>query len=191
VNVLIIPEDFRKDQFILKPIIERMFAEIGKRRANIQMCFDPLLGGIDQATNWERIADILDMYPMVDIFLLLVDRDGVATRRTVLNGLETKAHDVLNDDRVLLAENAWQEIEVWALAGQELPKKWSWIEIRKEIHPKEKYFDRLAEHRGLVDEPGDGRTTMGREAAANYRWVLSRYKEDVGALQKRLAAWVE
>ncbi len=90
-NVLIIPEDFRKDQFVLKPIVERMFAEIGKPRAKVLICFDPLLGGIDQATNWDRIRDILDMYPMVDIFLLLVDRDGSATRRAALNRIEINA----------------------------------------------------------------------------------------------------
>ena len=190
-NVLIIPEDFRTDQFVLKPIVERMFAEIGKPRAKVAMCFDPLLGGIDQATNWDRIADILDMYRMVDIFLLLVDRDGVAPRRNVLNKLETNAREVLNDDRILLAENAWQEIEVWALAGQDLPKKWSWTEIRNEIHPKETYFERHAEARGLLDEPGQGRTTMGKEAAANYKKLLSRCKEDLVALQMRLADWVE
>ena len=48
-NVLIIPEDFRKDQYILKPIIVRMLAEVGKPRANVKMCLEPLLGGIDQA----------------------------------------------------------------------------------------------------------------------------------------------
>jgi hypothetical protein len=190
VRVLIIAEDFRKDQLVLKPIMERMFREIGKPRARVEMCVDPLLGGIDQATNWERIADIVEMYPMTDIFLLLVDRDGIATRRAALNNLETGAREILDDDRVLLAENAWQEIEVWALAGQDLPAEWSWQEIRREFHPKETYFIPWAEQRGLLDEPGQGRTTMGREAAANYRRVVSRCKEDVESLQKRLSEWV-
>src|SRR5262245_44753506 len=107
-----------------------MFAEIGKGRAKVEVCFDPLLGGIDQATDWNRIQDILDMYRgMVDVFLLIVDRDGLATRRKALDGLEKKAHDALAEGRILLAENAWQEIEVWALAGQDLPRNWSWPEI--------------------------------------------------------------
>jgi hypothetical protein len=190
VNVLIIPEDFRKDQYVLKPIIERMFTEIGKPRAQVLMCVDPLLGGIDQATDWERIQDILEMYPMVDIFLLVVDRDGVKTRRHGLDGLEAKGEALLADDRLLLAENAWQEIEVWALAGQELPKKWKWGEIRREVHPKETYFVPWAKKRGLLDEPGEGRTTMGREAAAKYKRVLSRCREDLGALYTRLSEWV-
>jgi hypothetical protein len=190
VNVLIIPEDFRKDQFVLKPIIERMFAEIGKPHAQVLMCLDPLLGGIYQATDWERIQDILEMYPMVDIFLLLVDRDGIKTRRNGLDGLEVKGEAVLADDRLLLPENAWQEIEVWALAGQQLPRKWRWVDIRREIHPKEEYFVPWAEQRGLLDEPGQGRTTMGREAAANYKRVISRCKEDLESLQLRLSEWV-
>jgi hypothetical protein len=186
VNVLIIPEDFRKDQLILKPIIARMFAEIGKPQAKVEMCGE-ILGGIDQATNWERLADIVKMYPMVDIFLLVVDRDGVATRKKALDGLEARAKALVKADRVLLAENAWQEIEVWALAGQDLPKKWKWQAIRREVHPKEAYFDPWATQRGLLDEPGQGRTTMGREAAASYKRVLALCKDDVGALQKRLA----
>jgi hypothetical protein len=191
VNVLIVPEDFRKDQFVLKPIIERMFAEIGKPHAKVLMCFDPLLGGIDQATDWERIQDVLEMYPMVDIFLLLVDRDGVATRRKALDRLEARAGALLANDRLFLAENAWQEIEVWALAGQALPREWRWADIRKEKHPKETYFIPFASKRGLNDEPGQGRTTLGREAAAQYRRVLSRCKEDLEALQTRLSEWVE
>jgi hypothetical protein len=167
-----------------------MFAEIGKPHAKVLMCFDPLLGGIDQATDWGRIQDILGMYPMVDIFLLIVDRDGVATRRKALDRLEAKAGELLAEDRLFLAENAWQEIEVWALASQTLSKEWRWADIRKEKHPKETYFVPIATKRGLHDEPGQGRTTMGRESAANYKRVLSRCKEDLVALQTRLSEWV-
>jgi hypothetical protein len=141
VNVLIVPEDFRKDQFVLKPIIERMFAEIGKPHAKVLMCFDPLLGGIDQATDWERIQDILEMYPMVDIFLLLVDRDGVATRRKALDRLEAKAGALLPNDRLFLAENAWQEIEVGPLPVRRCPRNGSGpISARRSIPRKPTSF---------------------------------------------------
>ena len=129
------------------------------------------------------------MYPTVDVFLLLVDRDGIATRRTALDCIEANALDVLADDRILLAENAWQEIEVWALAGQKLPKAWNWQKIRAEIHPKEAFFEPLDRQRGLTREPGEGRTTMGREAAANYRRVRSRCTEDIEFLETRLKDW--
>jgi hypothetical protein len=189
-NVLIVPEDFREDQYILKPVIERMFREIGKPRANIQVCLDPPLGGVEQALRWERIRDVIEMYPMVDVFLLVVDRDGVAGRRVALDRLEVQARELLGPDRVLLAEQAWQEVEVWALAGQELPKEWSWAEIRAEVHPKEAYFIPLAERRGLTAEPGEGRATLGREAAANYKRLVSRCRSDIVNLQNRLSEWL-
>ena len=31
-----------------------------------------------------------------------------------------------------LAENAWEEIEAWVLAGLNLPSDWSWAEVRAE-----------------------------------------------------------
>jgi hypothetical protein len=45
-NVLVIPEDFRKDQYILAPLMRRLLAEIGKPNARVEVCRDPLLGGI-------------------------------------------------------------------------------------------------------------------------------------------------
>lgn len=191
INVLVIPEDFRKDQYILDPVIRRIFREVGKPRARINVCKDPLLGGIDQALDWERISEVIDMYPMVHIFLLIVDRDGKTARRERLNSIETKALEKLGTARTLIGENAWQEIEVWALASQELPQSWNWRAIRAEEHPKETYFEPHAASRNLQSEPGEGRTTMGREAALNYQRVRSRCTEDVQSLESRLRLWFE
>jgi hypothetical protein len=191
-NVLIIPEDFRKDQHVVKPIIKRMFAEIGKPNAKVLVCFDPLLGGIGEALKWSRIAEILDLYRgMVQVFLLLVDRDGVAGRRQRLDNIESRAAEYLGEGRVLFGENAWQEIEVWAIAGQDLLEGWNWQGIRKEIDPKETYFEPLARSRGLIHEPGEGRKTLGREAAANYTRLRSRCQEDLAHLETRLADWLK
>jgi hypothetical protein len=115
-----------------------------------------------------------------------VDRDGNQHRRRGLTQLEQRAAEHLGDRAILLAENAWQEIEVWALAGQVLPKDWKWQEIRAEPHSKEAYFEPLAKKRGLLNEPGAGRTTMGKEAATSYARVRSRCKEDVATLENRL-----
>ncbi len=191
-NVLLIPEDFRKDQYVVKPIIKKMLAEIGKPNANVQVCQDPLLGGIGEALKWTRISEILDQYRgMVQIFLLLVDRDGVEGRRQSLDKLETQAAECLQEGRVLFGENAWQEIEVWAIAGQDLLAGWSWQEIRNEVHPKETYFEPLAQSRQLTHEPGEGRKTLGREAATNYSRLRSRCKKDLGNLEKRLSGWLK
>jgi hypothetical protein len=185
-NVLVIPEDFRKDQYILKPIVSAMLANVPRgSTAKVVICQDPLLGGIAQAMSWDRLVEVFDMYPMVDLFLLLVDRDGEPNRRQSLNHLETRAAEHLGNDRQFLAEHAWQELEVWALAGHDLP--WPWQEVREERNPKEVYFLPYARSRGLLDEPGQGRKTLSMEAAAKYRRVRSRCKEDLETLEDRLS----
>jgi hypothetical protein len=99
-NVLVIPEDFRKDEFILKPIISALLASLGKPRAKVIVCKDPLLGGISQALNEDNIIEIIERYRgMVDIFLLCVDRDGEAGRQTRLDQLEASARTLLTSDR--------------------------------------------------------------------------------------------
>jgi hypothetical protein len=188
-NVLVIPEDFRKDQYILKPILDAMFQAIGRPRAKVRVCQDPLLGGIDQATQWERIRDVLDLYRgMVDVFLLIVDRDGNSGRRVALDNLERKAKDYLAADRFFLAESAWQEVEVWVLAGHQLPAHWRWSDIRRHPDSKEAYFEPFAKSQGVIDGPGHGRKTLAIQAAANYRRIRDLCREDVASLQDRLAA---
>jgi hypothetical protein len=187
-NVLVIPEDFRKDQYILKPIVAAMLQHLGRRSAKVRVCQDPLLGGIDQARDWERIQEVLDRYRgMVNVFLLIVDRDGNAGRRSALNNLEAKAQGVLPSDRVFLGENAWQEVEVWILAGHKLPNGWSWQEIRQEADAKEAYFEPFARQKGVSDGPGQGRKTLAEQAARNYVRLRTLCPEDLANLEGRLA----
>ncbi len=189
-RVLVIPEDFRKDQYVLKPIVDAMLAEIGKRSSTVRVCNDPLLGGVSQALRWERIAEILARYPMVDLFLLCVDRDGDSHRRARLDNLETKAASVLPAGSRLFAENAWQEVEVWVLAGHDLPAEWNWKDIRAHPNPKEVYFQRLARARKLLDAPGDGRRPLALEAARRYGRIRDLCPEDVASLEGRIRAWL-
>ena len=196
-NVLIIPEDFRKDQYILKPIIEKMLKAAGTHATKVRVCIDPLLGGVGEALKWDRISEVIDMHPMVQVFLLIVDRDGKPGRRASLDSLEEKANDKLSKQtdvragRSFFAENAWQEIEVWALAGiAELPKQWKWRDVRNEPNPKEIYFEKFAQQRGLLNEPGQGRITLGREAAKSYSRIRSLCPEDVASLEVRIKRWI-
>ena len=184
-NVLVIPEDFRKDQYILKPMFERLFRSIGKPHARVRICQDPLLGGVDQALKSERIRDVVDQHDgMTDIFVLCVDRDGEQGRRNRLDQIEAD----FGEDLTFLAENAWEEIETWALAGLRLPQEWTWAEVRSEIHVKETYFDVLAKRRGVADGPGGGRKALGREAALNIPAIRQKCRGDFHALAQRLEA---
>lgn len=190
-NVLVIPEDFRKDQYILKPIIEAMLNSCGRPRARVVVCKDPVLGGVNQAMRWEYLKEIFDRYRgMVDLFLLCVDRDGVASRRARLAELEAQAAADLPADRVLLAENAWQELEVWVLAGHELPNQWVWREIRDELHPKERYYLPFAKARAMIDQPAEGRRALSLEAARRYDRIKQLCPEDVANLEQRIKDWL-
>ena len=183
VRILVIPEDFRKDQYILKPLFERLLRTLGRPAARIVICQDPLLGGVHEALKSERLRDVVDQYQaMTDVFVLCVDRDGEEGRRRRLKAIERE----FEGRRPFLAENAWEELETWTLAGLELPSKWPWSEVRAEVNVKELYFDKLAEERGLVDAPGGGRAPLGREAARRIDVIRQKCPEDFDALAERL-----
>lgn len=185
-NILIIPEDFCKDQYMLKPIIKAMFFKLGKNKAKIQVCQDPLLGGVSETLKWENIESIIKQYPMVDFFILCVDRDGENGRKSQLNKIEENSKKILAKNKYLLAENAWQEREVWVLAGHKLPNEWNWQKIREEIHPKENYFEPFAQQKNLLDSLGEGRKTLAEEAAKKYHLLYKRCPEDLADLHNRL-----
>ncbi|WP_419164465.1 hypothetical protein [Candidatus Palauibacter sp.] len=185
--MLIIPEDFRKDQYILKPLFQRLFRRLGKPSAKIRVCQNPLLGGIDQALRVERLSEIVDQYRgMIDLFILCVDRDGEVGRRRQLDTVERN----VPYPAVLFAENAWEELETWVLAGLQLPPGWGWSKIRAEIHVKEAYFDKLVQSRGLADHPGGGRKPLGEEAARNVDAIRTKCREDFDALAQRIEGWL-
>lgn len=183
-KVLVIPEDFRKDQFILKPIVEALFAEAGKPHADVNIVKDPVVRGVHDALRWTTIERIISVYRMFDVFLLIVDRDGDPNRRARLDEIERQAAAITT--KPFLAENAWQEIEVWAIAAQAmLPDRWATIRAEKDA--KERYFEPLARERNLLDKMGQGRQIIGLEAARNYRRVRKLCPE-VQSLEDRIRA---
>jgi hypothetical protein len=185
-NILIIPEDFKKDQYMLKPIIEGMMKAIGKK-ATVRVCQDPKLGGVDQALRLERIVEVVDKYQYrVDLFLLCIDRDGKEGRRAILDDLESRVKAEKNC--VLMGENAWQEIEVWVLAGcsgfTKSAADWKKT-VRTEPHPKDIFYLPYARERGLLGHLEQGRQKLGQEAGANYKRVRQLCPE-LRELQERI-----
>ena len=107
-RVLVIPEDFRHDQYILKPLISSIFRAVGRRFVKVEVCRNPLLGRVGEALKLERLAEIVRQHQgMFGIFILCVDRDGVLGRRHRLDEIEAKFGNGL----IFIAENAWEEIE--------------------------------------------------------------------------------
>ena len=144
---------------------------------------DPLLGGVGEALNAERLAEVVKQYAMVDLFILCVDRDGVAARHQRLAAIE---QEFGNPARRFLAESAWEEIETWVLAGISLPDDWHWADVRSEVHVKETYFDPLAQQRGVADGPGRGRKSLGEEASRNIGAIRQKCREDFDRLAERI-----
>ena len=186
-NVLVIPEDFRKDQYILKPLFTRLFQALGKGHARVRVCLDPLLGGIGEALKSERMAEVVEKHRgMTDIFILCVDRDGNTNRRQRLDSLEQKFGS--GQPFLFLAENAWEELETWVLAGLQLPVDWDWKTVRGEAQVKERYFKSLVDQRNLSDAPGGGRKLLAEEASRSIGAIRQKCPEDFDTLARRLQA---
>ena len=180
-NILIIPEDFRNDQHILKPLFSRLVRTFSRPSAHVLICQDPLLGGVREALKSDRIAEIAAKYQgMVDIFVLCVDRDGQVGRRQRLDQIQAEFGPAF------FTENAWEEVETWALAGLNLPSEWRWADVRAAVDAKERYFEPFAAQRGLVDSPGGGRKVLGEEASRRIAAIRQKCPEDFDALARRL-----
>ena len=181
-NILIIPEDFRKDQYILKPIFQRLIATLGSSTSRVRVCQDPLLGGVGEALKSSRIKDVIERYPMVHIFILCVDRDGRPGRRQRLDEIEAE----FGSDQTFLAENAWEELETWVLAGVDLPSDWRWTDVRAEVEVKERFFDPLVDQLDLSASPGGGRKALGEVASQRIGAIRQKCSEDFDYLASRL-----
>ena len=185
-NVLIIPEDFRKDQYILKPLFSRLFRRIGVPYVQVSVCIDPLLGGVGEALKIERLAQIVtEQRGMHDLLILCVDRDGEVGRRQRLDDIEAYFGPTF------LAENAWEELETWVLAGLDLPSEWRWAAVRAEVNVKEQYFEPLAAQRGVANSIGGGRKVLGDEASRNIPTIRHKCPDDFDVLAQRLQASIQ
>lgn len=188
-RVAIIAEDFRKDQFLLKPICEAMMASLGRPSSRVVVLTDPAFRGVGDVLRRERMQRALDLNKgMFDLFLLIVDRDGDDKRHSAITEMERWARSILGPKKCFLGALAWQEVEVWALAPHRGP--WKWADLRRDPHPKERYFEPFVAGRGLGDEPAEGRVTLGREAGKAYDRVRKLCPQDLGVLESRVARFL-
>jgi hypothetical protein len=187
-KVLVIPEDFTKDEHVLKPVIEKILADAGRANATVLVCRDPNFGGIGEALKKERLRkDVIARYPMVDLFVLLVDRDGVAGREITIANIETElTAELAQRGGRFLAELARQEVEVFVLAGHELPDGWTWQQVRADADVKNTAFQDLVKVMDTGKLPHDGRKKLMAEGIKNWTRIKSRCPEDIGSLLTKL-----
>jgi hypothetical protein len=88
-KVLIIPEDVRKDQYMLKPIFQAMMKKLGQSNATVEICQNPRFRGVRQVLQWPNIEKVIRQNKWnVDLFIICVDRDNEADRQTILQNLK-------------------------------------------------------------------------------------------------------
>ncbi|MCP4657613.1 MAG: hypothetical protein GY856_19580 [bacterium] len=177
-KVLVVPEDPTYDQYILKPIVERIFRDLD-RSVRVQVLRNPHLRGVTQALDSVVLADIVENHEMIKLFLVLVDRDGDAERRPA----RARALENAHPGRLVVCL-AIEEVEVWMLAIHREKLSAPWSKVRSEHHPKEHFADPfLAEHAPKLG-PGAGRKWAMRRLGSEWQGVLSVCPELVELKQR-------
>lgn len=181
-RVLIIPEDRTRDQYIAKPVVERMFESL-ERAATVEVLADPHLRGIDDALDQGVVRDVIEDNRMVQMFILLVDRD--CDRE---NAVARAAEREREHSSCMLTCLAVEEIEVWLLAVQDafvVP----WSAVRGHCDPKEAYALPFLREQGWSDQVGDGYKRAMRELSGKWATLASRCPE-VADLTRRVEQWL-
>ena len=182
-RILVIPEDPTYDQYILKPIVNRLFVDLG-RPARVEVLSNPRLRGVAEALNPAVLADLTATFRMIDLFLVLVDRDGDNNRLGI-----AQAREAENPSRLVVCL-AIEEVEVWMLALHRETLGVPWTEVRAEIHPKERFGLAFLAARAPKLDPGGGRVWAMRELGAGWRGLLQVCPE-LQELRERVRGWLE
>jgi hypothetical protein len=182
VKVLVIPEDPKLDQYILKPIVEQIFKDLGKS-PRVTVLPKPRLRGVAEALNPAILADIVSTYPMNDLFLVLVDRDGEPNRPSVASAREGE-----HPGRLFVCL-AIEEVEVWMLAVHSDTLGTRWQDIRNEVHPKERFAEPFLRERAPKLDLGGGRAWAMQDLGRHWSGVLQRCDE-LGELKRKVQGWL-
>lgn len=180
-KVLIIPEDQELDRYIVKPIVEALLTDLG-RPAQVDVLPEPRLRGSSEALDKGMIDRIVGDNPMVDLFLLIVDRDCDRDKAEARAAARQKDYK-----KKLIACLARQEVEVWMLALHTDKLTASWAAVRRHCDPKEAYAEPLLDKLGS-EGPGRGRKRAMRALTGNWRSLRDRCAE-LRELQEAISAW--
>ena len=181
-KVLVIPEDQELDRYILKPVIEAIFADL-ELPARVEVLPEPRLRGTGDALDRDIVHDIVTDNPMVDLFLLVIDRD--CNRDHTVYGAAARVSEHVDRMIACLAE---QELEVWMLALYKDRLDPSFSEVRTECDPKERWAEPLLEELG-TGSPGRGRKGAMRALSGKWRSLRDTCTE-LRDLQQQVRAWM-
>jgi hypothetical protein len=183
-KVLIIPEDPTLDQHILKPIVERTLADLG-RSARVFVLQDPHLRGIQDALDADQVTTIIRDNPMIDLFLLIADRDCDRFGNTAKAAARQHDHP-----EKLIACLAVEEVEVWMLALHRGQLEASWNEVRAECDPKERFARPFLDECGWSGLVGRGRKRAMRDLGRQWTGLVKVCPE-IAELKEGIDLWLQ
>jgi hypothetical protein len=181
-RILVIPEDPTLNGYILKPLVERIMAEVGKPNARVQLLTNPKLDGYDHARRAIR-EELPLRYGHFDLWLFLPDADKAS-------GLEPLERELVQRGITLFCCAACPEVEAWLLAGHRDKLSCGWREIITHPRLKEEVFEPFLAGHGHPRRAGGGREVLMREALQNYRGLLELCPE-LKELEARLRRHLE
>lgn len=179
-NVLVISEDYKNDQHILRPLVSRLLRECGKPRANVAVWANLAVRGFERVR--DELPAIVSGSPQVHLFLFLPDCDGQHRARADLFANLEAMHGPK-----LICCAAVEEVEAWLLAGHTDKLDRPWPAVRADTSVKENVFNPFLKVHGNPDRPGAGRERLMLETLANLRGLLERCPE-LTRLQERICA---
>lgn len=185
IKAVVICEDHHLDEYVVKPVVEQIFAERGRK---VRLTFAPrtLIRGVGHALQKSKHRAVFQRYKMANLFLLIIDRDCEDRE----GKFEERLADAQAAGRTMFGCLAIEELEVWALAlhRRELQDKWE--TVRADCHPKENYFDRLAKQMGWSSGPGRGRKSA--MADLRQKWdALKAACPEVAILSSAIGEWLD
>ena len=180
-TVLVIAEDPRNDEYLLRPIAEAVLAEAGRPRARIQVLMDPRLRGYDAALRTIR-GDLNVRYGYKDLWLFFPDAD-----RASPEAMATLERSLRDKGVTLFCCPAEPEVEIYACAAYLPATPGAFREWKSHPRLKEDVFNPLLRKHGDPKSPGGGRRSMIRKALGRRRQFFQIFPE-IAALRDRIIA---
>ncbi len=179
VRVLVIPEDPTLNGYVLKPLVEMVLAEAGKRTAKVTVLTNPRVRGYDEAVKVVR-KDLASRYSFMELWLFFPDADRASD--DAMRNLEA---DLRQQGITLLCCPAQPEVEVYACAAYREEIRGSWAEARSNPRFKETVFEPLLQAQGDRRRPGHGRGAMTEKSIARRRRFF-RLCPEIAELRDRI-----
>ncbi len=181
-RVLVIPEDPLQNGHILKPLVQAIMQDVGRRAAKVELLTNPRVRGYVHAKRVVR-DELPGRYHFKKLWLFFPDADRKGSRIKAMQKLEA---DVAAQGIPLLCCVAQPEVEVYACAAFRNDIPVSWEEVRNHPQMKEKIFEPLCRKHGDPQRAGKGRDLMIQESLKNLKGLFQLCPE-LQRLRDRIA----